>query len=589
MSNLEIAVAAGLPSLARRIVPDSRHYSVPAGHEALLVRDDTPERTIPAREHRVRGFFQSTPELYLFSSGLHFLPLWITDLTTADGRAVHLGWRVEVEITDARALWDGWMRLQMEDLIPVPAELVASRMADSVQHLIQRYSLADLRSDGKVRDQVGRALSFVLKEQLDPLGLAIGAQFDAQQLRFLTAADLAAAARERAELQRILADEQLQTELNRLDNAEALAYRLQEEAATRGVVVEPQTAVDLAQQALALAGQAPATALQETLSIPAPETTPAPIALAAPAPTTSHNILKRISMLVLVGMLLAAVTLAVIAVLKPDLLATDTQRNQVLLGVAILAFVGVVFAWVIDQAIRWDAQRTADALLRDANLDLEEERDGRLELRHVFMLFGAMLGVGAAAAALWLPDHATWLRVAGAIVGFLGAAVAIRVDWLHNVERATAVVQRAQRRIAASQLDAAQRTRRHQQLQADLSAELEIVGRRLDEAAPLVYSRLHNRPLYNRVLGLRRTVDELSPRVAVLQLAAARPTAEWAEVDDHMDLLRAELGQAVGLAGELVAHAQRGQADGADDLATDLEQAIHTLEDELTRWKAVAA
>src|SRR5690606_26425536 len=221
--------------------------------------------------------------------------------------------------------------------------------------------------------------------------------------------------------------------------------------------------------------------------------TPTPVTLAPAEHRARHHVFKRLSLLVLIAATVSAIALAAIALLRPELMATEAQRNQVLGAVIGIAIVGVIVAWVIDQVIRWQAQQSAERMLIEANLDTPEDFDGRMEARHIVMLIGAFVGIGIAAAALWLPDHVNWLRAVGAGVGLLGAAFAIRLDWLHNVNRANQVVSQAQRRIASARLDASQRARAHTKLQATLSTELALVNRRLDDAATLAYRNLNDR------------------------------------------------------------------------------------------------
>ena len=486
------------------------------------MRNSEPDRVLSAGQHKVRGFFQAEPELYLFRPDNHFLPLWITHLGTADGRPVTLGWRVQVQIADVRRLWEGWLRHQQSEWIAVPAELVSARLADSAQLLVQRYSLDDLRGDGEVRRQVAGKLNLLIKEQLGALGLELAGPVDPQLLRFLSEADVVATARERAALRRTLEDERLDAELNRLNNVEALADRLQTAAFAAGNPISAVTAQELAQQTLGVTGRTTAVALDQVLAAPPPQPTPA---APAPLPPVEHrgqqHVFRRLSLIVLIASLLAAMTLATIALMRPELMATETQRNQ-LAGVVGIAILGVLSAWVIDQMIRWEAQRSAERLLLEANLETTEVSDSRLEARHILTLVSAMAGIAVTAAALWMPQHLNWVHVVATGIGLITAALAIRIDWLHNINRADQVTANAQRRIASARLNAVQRQRTHTKLQATMSAELEIVRQRLDESAGVAYQRLDDRSLNRRLRGLETSVKQQIRQVRALEQAVNR-------------------------------------------------------------------
>jgi len=579
----------GLPVIAQRVVPATRRVTIPLAMEALVIRDGAPVRTLPAGTHRVRGLLQTTPELYLYAPDAHFLPVWITDLTTIDGRNVALSWRLQTQIADVRRLWESWLRLQAADRIGLPAEVISARVADTAANLVQRYTIDDLRTNGDVRRQIGSALGASLKPQLAAFGLETANHPDPLQIRFLTSEDQAAAARERATLQRVLADEQLRTELNRIDNGETLAYRLQEAAAAQGEQVSPATANAVADQALNAPGQNHAAAIQAVLAATPERPTPAPVTLAPAEHRARHHVFKRLSLMVLIAATISAITLAAIALLRPDLMATDAQRNQLLGGVVGIAIVGVVIAWVIDQVIRWQAQQSAERMLIEANLDTPEDFDGRMEARHIVMLLGAFVGIGIAAAALWLPDHVNWLRAVGAGVGLLGAAFAIRLDWLHNVNRANQVVAQAQRRIASARLDASQRARAHTKLQATLSTELAVVNRRLDESASLAYRSLSDRALTRRLRALAGASGQLQTQAEHLEkVKGQRSDGEWATIDEQMDQLQTLVMEAGLLSAELHTSLQQ-RAAIAPGAVDKLEEIIHNSQDAFVRWQAAIA
>src|SRR5690606_20772464 len=162
-------------------------------------------------------------------------------------------------------------------------------------------SIEDLRSNGDVRRQLGSALGASLKPQLAAFGLETASHPDPLQIRFLTSEDRAAAARESAALQRVLADEQLRTELNRIDNGEALAQRLQEAAASQGEQVSPATANAIADQALNAGTQNHAGAIQAVLAATPDRPTPTPVTLAPAEHRARHHVFKRLSLLVLIA------------------------------------------------------------------------------------------------------------------------------------------------------------------------------------------------------------------------------------------------------------------------------------------------
>lgn len=583
------AFVDGQPVLAQRILPAHRRFTVPSDRAALVVRDSAAAHVLEAGDHRVRGFFQSTPELYLYRPGAHFLPLWITGLATADGKAINLGWRIQVQVTDVFRTWEVWLRNLAGEWLPIPAEQVSARVADLAQELVQRYGLSDLRTDANVRRTVAGELSLLLHKQLAEYGLEFAAAFDPQQMRFMTEADVVAAQREREALQRVLADERLQTEINRIDNEEALAYRLQEAAAARGVPLDAQGAADMAQAAGANTTQPAAATLQQNLAAPAARPTPAPVHLNGADHRARHHVFQRLSLLVLVTSLVAALALAAIWIFRPDLVATVDGRNQVIAAVAGIAILGVLTAWVIDQIIRWEAHRSAERMLIEANLEDNEVKDSRLHLRHILMLLAALLSVGVTAAVLWMPDHVNWLRMVGSLLGLLGAAFAIRIDWLYNINQANRVMARARHRIATARLTNAQRTRNHVKLQASLAAELAVVHQRLADSAGPAYRTLRDRQLVQRINRLLDTVEALQGRVESLEQALQqRSDEEWSAVDEHMERLAEHVAACAAAAQALHTAAQQNNRVEAPRQMDKLEAAVHNMADELTRWQATA-
>lgn len=581
----------GQPVLAQRIQSTGRRYTVPPDNQALLVRDERAVALLDAGTHRIRTLWQSAPELYCYRTGAHFLPLWLTRLATADGKPVNLSWRVRVQVSDAARAWANWLRFQEGEWLPLPAAQVSARLADPAQDLVQRYTLSDLRTDPEVRSAVAAELHLLLHRQLQEFGLELALSPDPQQMRFMTEADVVAAQREQEALQRLLADEQLRSELNRIDNEEALAHRLREAAAAQGVALDEQRAADMAQSASVNPSQSAAAVLQQNMAAPLRQPTPAAVTLATAEHRAQHHVFRRLSLLVLVTTLVAALVLAAIWIYRPDLVSTDNGRNQVVAAVAGIAILGVLAAWVLDQIIRWQAHNSAERMLIEANLEGSEHKESRLQVRHVLMLLAALLGVGVATAALWMPDHVNWLRMVGSVMGLVGAAFAIRIDWLYNINQANRVMAKARRQIANAQLSAAQRTHNHVKLQLSLSAELEVVRQRLQQSADLAYRTLGDRPLNRRIRSLDDpTVKTLLTRVQTLERALQeRSIDEWAEVDAHVERLQTTAQQSSACAEALQRAAQQGNRTEATLQMDKLEDLVHTMADELTRWKATAA
>jgi ferritin-like protein len=216
--------------------------------------------------------------------------------------------------------------------------------------------------------------------------------------------------------------------------------------------------------------------------------------------------------------------------------------------------------------------------------------NSRIELRHILTLVGALAGVAVTAAALWLPDHVNWVRVVGTTVGLLTAALAIRIDWLHNINRANQSMTSAQRKIASAKLGAAQRRRNHVKLQATLSAELEIVRQQLDTAASLAYRTLNDRSLNRRLRALESSVKQEIRQVHDLEEALAqRKPDEWDDVDQHIKRLRNAVQEASRAAAHLATQVQQGKNAGTLSSVDNLEQKIRNLSAELARWTAIAA
>ncbi|GAB4570382.1 MAG: hypothetical protein Kow0047_23980 [Anaerolineae bacterium] len=228
MMGQDLFISGGLGVAVWCWRPDGRKVDIPQGYKALLVRGGRLERVLSEGRHKVRGFFGRRPELYLYSTGSVPLFLWLTHLSTADGRPVGLSWHLRVTIADPHRFWEAWLRDQKTDRIPLPEEWINERLADPVQELVQRYSLSDLRTINDVRERLGGKVSLELKRHLDHFGLEIAEPFDFQRMRFVSDRTLAEAQRERETIRRMLEDERLQTLINRIDNLEALEYRIRE-------------------------------------------------------------------------------------------------------------------------------------------------------------------------------------------------------------------------------------------------------------------------------------------------------------------------------------------------------------------------
>lgn len=585
------AFVGGQPVLAQRLLPAARRYTVPAGKRALLVRDDRAVVLLDAGTHRVRTVWQSVPELYQYRVDAHWLPLWLTQLATADGKPVNLGWRVRVQVADASQVWASWLCHLEGEWLPLPAEQLSARLADPAQDLVQRYVLSDLRADGGVRSALAAELHLLLHRLLSDYGLELAASPDPQQLRFMTEADVVAARREQEVLRRALADEQLRSELNRIDNEAVLVARLREVAAGQGVALDAERAVDLVQSARSENDPKTVAALQRSLAAPSPLSTSAPVVLPTVGNTPQPRWFRRLSLLVLITALVAALILAAIWIYRPDLITTDGGRNQVVAAVAGIAIFGVLVAWVLDQVIRWQAHNSAERMLIEANLEGLDHKESRLQVRHVLMLLGALLGVGVSTAALWIPDHINWLRMVGSVLGLLGAAFAIRIDWLYNIHQANRVVAQARRQITNAQLNGAQRARSQAKLRLRLGAELEVVRRRLQQSADLAYRIVGDRSLHRRIRALDDpTVKTLLLRVQTLEdLLPERVLDEWAEVDAQIDRLQQTAQQCSSSAEALQRALQQNSRGEAIVQMDKLDDFVHTMLDELTRWKATVA
>ena len=593
------SVAAGR---VRRLQPQARHVMIPLGMEALIVRAGEPGRTLPGgTSPRVRRRLQPAPELYLFPTAPAALHLWLSELTSADGLPVNLGWRVQVQIADVRRYWSAWLRLQEADDIDLPHGQISARLADPARQIAQRYTLADLRDDADIRAFFAGELGRLLRGVLEEFGLELGAAYDEAQLRFVTDADLAAAEAARAALVAAADAAAKDAQLRQIDDVEAMRAGLQAWQAN----LEPRVArrIDkarLEQAAIELAGDNPppmAQVLQALLdadAAPAPVSvdaaTPHVVPIAPPVHAGRWHVLRHVGEFLGIATVVGAAVLAAIAYFEPQMLHVDNGRNWVIGGVMGFVLLGLVLAWIVDQFMRWEAQRAAQRILRAADLNHADHGIGQLELRHMLMLLGALVGITAAAVSLWLPDYYRWFRLAGAVIGVVGAGYAIRVDWLRNVQVSNEMMAQAQRQVTSARLNDAQRARRHRQLKTELRAELEVTAHRLDETLPLVYRTLQDRALYRRCRTLQETVAALLPQVDALEAAHHDHTLpEWEQVDQAVGRLQELAEDCSAEAATLFTAAQQGDGDAAAISQQRLEQALQDLYDTVTRWQAVAA
>jgi hypothetical protein len=604
MNNIDGALAppaaanAGPDNIARRVRPEERSYAIPSGQEALLVRGDRPQRVLPGgRTQRVRGWFQPAPELYLFSLDDHFLPLWITGLVDSEGHGVNLSWRVRVQVADVRTLWAKWLRYAEEDIIPLPADPINARLADPAQAVVRRYAVADLRTDLDVRRQAGHALAAALREQLAIFGLELAAAPDPLQLRFQTDAELAAAEAERARLQRMLDDEALEAELARMEKGEMLEERLRAWCDARGLEVDDPVIQDAT--ARALDGEPPVAALNQAIQAaentpPPGYATPADVDFRADAGVDAReqgwNRWWYLSRFLVFATILTTLTVALISYLQPEMMHLAGDRTRTTLLVLGMAFMGLLIAWIIDQIVRWQAQRTAARMLAKAHLENGEAHIKRLQMRHIFKLIGASVGLIAAGIALYSPAYYPLLRVTGAVIGLVGAGYVIHLDWLSNFETAQSAMDGARRRIASVRLTSAQRVRAQTRLRANMAAECQVADARLEAAASLAYSSLRDRVLYRRIRRLQERLRDQVSRADALEAAIAdRSDPEWDEVDEQIERLNQRVAACSRLAAEVEACARDRNDEGTTRAVAQLEEESARLADLLTRWQAVTA
>ena len=588
--------------IALREIPARRWAEIPADHNALLVREGRPDAILPSGRQRVRRIFQAKPELYTLSTQPRPFFLWITDLFTAEGQAVNLSWKVVVEIADPALLWQRWLDFQAEDAIPGPDAQISGAVADPAQELVQRHGLEELRTDPEIRRLIGGQVSRVLREELSAYGLAIAAALDFQHLRFQTDADVISAEIERETLARMLEDARLQSAIHRLDNAEVLSYRLREWLEQNQASLPDETLDEIVQESLD-EDDAPGIGevLQQRAEVHPPDTSPTPAAvrLDAELERSAHegrwHVLHHLSHFILIAAALAALVLATIAVVDPGMLATPDQRARTAGLVGGTALIGLFVAWMIDQILRWEARKTARRLLAEADLNHADEETNRLEVRHMLLLLAALVSLAAAAVAIWLPDLYPWMRLGGAGVGVLGAIVAIRYDWLRNLEESRREVATAWRKVAGARLQTPritteEKTRRHRMAQADLRAQAQAVLNYLDESRQIVFRTLKDRPLYSRIQRIHERVADFPTRIGAMQQAAESHYAdglEDAELSQARSTLAEEMERCSELAQAVHWYAQQADPAAIDQRLTELEQSALEVESLLARWEVV--
>jgi len=579
---------ANTTTIATRRHPPGRWVEVPIDENILIVRSNRPGHVLSEGRHRVRRVFQSHPELYFHSVRPFPIFLWITDLYTIEGKTINLSWKLTVEIVDVVSLWERWLQYHVADSISGPDTNISARMVDSVQEWVKRLSLEALRTDLDVRRRLGGDLSLKVRGELKSYGLDIAAQPDHQSLRFQTEADIIAAQIERETLKRMAEDAKLQTTINRIDNAEVLQQRLREWMQEQG-----RDLSDAALQAIIseLIGNDNNSSLlhilerKEEEKVPDEAGTPEIVDLEESVHGGRWHVLHHLSHFILISTALGALVLAAIAIFEPGMLATPDQRTRTAGIVAGTAFLGLFVAWMIDQIMRWEARQSARRMLAKAKINHDDEEVNRLEVRHLFVLLGAMIALAAAAVALWLPNLYPWLRLGGSGVGLFGAVVAIRYDWLRNLEQAHHEVQTARRRIAGAQLSAAQRKRIHIELKKDLVTETQVALDYLEKAGQSAFYDMRQRSVAASIRRQQQKLTDLLPKMQELQEASQESYAEDAAgLAGRIDALHEETHRCSNLTQAVQWSVQRSDATSASARLVDLDQCIMKVQALLTRW-----
>lgn len=578
--------------LAQRRRPESTHVEIPSGHQGLVTRGPGAASIVKPGRVRVRRWLQPQPELYIYPTEPQTMPIWIPELTSADGQPITLGWHIRAQIGDIFDLWQNWLADFPLDDIPLPGEPVCARLANAVQQFVGRHSLDDLRNSAETRREVATRLSLAIGDQLKPFGLELATGFDPQRLRILTDRDLTAAQQERAALQRLRDDEKLKTALNRIENAEVLRHRLDEWEGHLGItlgddvkaeVMAEFTSTGSLERALSLLARARAT--------PPPDyATPQDPELLLPTPDERRWLmLRRLSQFVAIGTVIVTSILAAIAIFEPGVLSRPESRNHTLSAVMGIALLGLMVAWVIDQFMRRNAENAVQRLLAEANLNPAVVKSSRLEGRHLLMLVGATVAIASTAATFWLPAYDHWFRFVGAVVGILGAGLASRADWLHNGEFAQQVVSQARRQVVGARLDAVARTKLVTSLQTDLSVDAEVTLGHLKQAADAVYRTHRDRGLTAAIQSLEKRVGRALEAVDRVTLSRTNQNdSEWQAVEERAQQLRERAARCAARAKEFSTLAQQGTSYKPTAEVDALRVSISELEELLTRWEAVA-
>ena len=313
---------------------------------------------------------------------------------------------------------------------------------------------------------------------------------------------------------------------------------------------------------------------------------------ALPLPTLEESrwlMLRRLSQFVGVGTIIVSSILAAIVYFEPEAFATLDGRNSAFAYVIGIALLGLFVAWVIDQFMRRNAEQAARRLLAQADLNPTVMQVSRMEGRHLLMLMGALTAIGSAAVSIWLPDYHHWFRFSGAAIGIAGAAFAIRADWLHNVERSQQVMNYARRRVMGARLDAAARARSVATLRTDLAVDSKSTLGHLKQAADAVYRAHRDRSLTAAIQSLEKRMGRALEAVERVTLARThQDDDEWQAVEERAQQLRAGAARCAALAKEVATLAQQGASSKPSAQVEALAVAASDLEEQLTRWEAVA-
>lgn len=587
--------ATAHPTPVQRLRPTGRHVEVPEGHRGLVVREGRPERTVPPGRQRIRGLLEPRPEIYIYPEEAFPLFLHLEDLHDAEGRPLHLSWKLRVRVDDPSTYWAEWLNLHPQDQIPGPDELIAARIADPIQQEVARYALEDLRTDPEIRYRVGMTVLRHTQQELRRLGLTVAQEPDPQRMRFYTAQERLAAEQERELLAGMRADERLQRTIRQLEDVDTLSHYLVEWLQDHGRQADPDTVMQLA-EAILRGRMEPSVADLQTATVPPSLGGPMDI-----DPETLDELVDgrhgrgfthlryHFGQMILLAGTLAALVLAGVWIFRPEMF-WDNERPHLVVGLVVgIALGGLLVAWFADRLIRRHARRTAQRLLAEIDPAVDEAEDlDRMEMRHVLMLLGAFLAVAAAGVALWFPDYYPWVRFGGAVVTLVAAALAIRYDWIRTMEHAVETVARAQRRVAGARLNALQYRRLHRRLQADLAAQAGALREVLHQAREYAFRAWRDRSMYRTVDGLIRRLDTLAPRLEELAPAAPlRRLEDPQTVETYDAALQDEMQRCADLAQALYGHMLQGEKERAAEALQELERRLTGLQALLARRQAV--